>query len=153
MDPERFNISDLLPHQAPMMLLHQLTQVDETTATCRAIVQRDCIFLDNRGALPAALGIEWMAQAVAVHAGYLALSSGSPIALGYLLGTRKYRCARSTLDVGEQFDIHVEELFKGNGMASFQCTVSQDSEVIIEATINTYQPEVTGATAQGDSSV
>lgn len=153
MDPDRFNINDLLPHRAPMMLLHRLTQVDEVSATCRAIVERNCIFLDSQDRLPAAVGIEWMAQTVAVHAGYLALSSGKPISLGYLLGTRKYRCTRPTLYVGEQFDIHVEELFKGNGMASFQCTVSQDSDVIIEAAINTYQPEVKGSNARGVSGV
>ena len=153
MDPERFNINDLLPHEAPMMLLHKLTQVDKTTATCQAIVKRDCIFLDDQGQLPATVGIEWMAQTIAVHAGYLDLSSGRPISLGYLLGTRQYRCTRSTLHVGEQFNIHVEELFKGNGMASFQCTISQDSEVVIEAAINTYQPEITGGSAHGDSRV
>lgn len=153
MDPERFNINDLLPHEAPMMLLSELTQVDETTATCQAIVQRNCIFLDDQGELPATVGIEWMAQTVAVHAGYLDLSSGRPISLGYLLGTRQYRSTRSSLHVGEQFNIHIEELFKGNEMASFRCAVSQDTEVIIEAVINTYQPEVTGASAPGDLGV
>jgi predicted hotdog family 3-hydroxylacyl-ACP dehydratase len=155
MNPARFRIEELLPHDFPMILLKELVSIDSASVTSSVIVSSDCILLDNKQELPPAVGIEWMAQTVAAHAGYLALANNKQVKIGYLLGTRKYRNYKKTYKSGEQFTITANEVFRGNGMGVFSCSVFQNESVVAEATINTFQPdsndsvlEPTGATSE-----
>jgi predicted hotdog family 3-hydroxylacyl-ACP dehydratase len=61
-------IAGLIPHGGSMCLLHEVLHVDDEGITCRAISHRDADHpLREEGILPALSGIEYAAQAMAVH--------------------------------------------------------------------------------------
>lgn len=67
------SIADLVPHSGAMVLLDRIEQWDETTITCRATSHRDPANpLRHDDLLPISAGIEYGAQAMAVHGGLLA---------------------------------------------------------------------------------
>lgn len=75
-----------IPHQGAMCLLDEIIAWDDALVTCRTATH---CRLDNplraRGGLPAVCGIEYAAQAVALHG---ALVSGRPSTRGYLASVR-----------------------------------------------------------------
>ena len=61
-------IAGLIPHGGTMCLLHEVLHMDEESITCRAVSHRDPDHpLREEGMLPALSGIEYAAQAMAVH--------------------------------------------------------------------------------------
>jgi predicted hotdog family 3-hydroxylacyl-ACP dehydratase len=103
------------------------------------------MFCSDAG-VPGWVGIEYMAQAVAAHAGYQARLDGESPAIGYLLGTRAYRCSIPAFPVGETLRIHIESLFVEMGLGAFACHIDM-GETVATAKINVYQPE--GDVAEG----
>jgi predicted hotdog family 3-hydroxylacyl-ACP dehydratase len=89
--------------------------------------------------VPGWVGIEYMAQAVAAHAGYQARLEGEPPAIGYLLGTRSYNCALRGFPVGSTLRIFIESLFIEMGLGAFEARIDMD-ETVASAKINVYQP-------------
>jgi len=84
----RETICARLPHAGRMCLLEQLEHWDEGSITCTAISHRDA---DNplraHGQLHAVAGVEYAAQAMALH-GSLLSSPDTPPAIGYLASVR-----------------------------------------------------------------
>jgi predicted hotdog family 3-hydroxylacyl-ACP dehydratase len=61
-------LAGLIPHGGTMCLLHEVLHMDEESITCRAVSHRDPDHpLREEGMLPALSGIEYAAQAMAVH--------------------------------------------------------------------------------------
>jgi len=59
---------NFIPHRGAMSLLSEVVRFDEETITCRAVSHRDPAHpLREHGVLPALCGIEYAAQAMAVH--------------------------------------------------------------------------------------
>lgn len=90
-------IRDLVPHQGAMCLLEEVLQWDENTIACRAVSHRDPANpLRSGGALSAVMGVEYAAQAVAVHGG-LSRKAEKP-KKGYLAALRDVECLVERLD-------------------------------------------------------
>lgn len=67
----------LLPHSGAMCLLESVQQFDETSIDCMAVSHTDPANpLRHAGQLPVQAGIEYAAQAVAVHGGLMSRRSG-----------------------------------------------------------------------------
>jgi predicted hotdog family 3-hydroxylacyl-ACP dehydratase len=85
---DRARIAGLIPHAGAMCLLDEVTAWDERSIRCRATSHRD---LGNplavAGRLGAACGVEYAAQAMALH-GALAGTVGGRPAAGYLASLR-----------------------------------------------------------------
>lgn len=61
-------LAGLIPHRGAMCLLHEVLHMDDESITCRAISHRNPDHpLREEGILPALSGIEYAAQAMAVH--------------------------------------------------------------------------------------
>ena len=90
-------IARLVPHHGAMCLLEEVLEWDESAIACRAVSHRDPANpLRAAGALPAVAGIEYAAQAVAVHGG-LVKHSNKP-GIGYLAALRDIICSVERLD-------------------------------------------------------
>jgi predicted hotdog family 3-hydroxylacyl-ACP dehydratase len=94
----RAEIADLIPHTGAMCLLDGVTQWDSTRIRC---VSRSHLDPDNPmradGCLPALCGIEYAAQAMAVHGGLAGAAHGKP-RRGLLASLREVICHRQRLD-------------------------------------------------------
>lgn len=91
----REEIARLVPHAGAMFLLEEVLEWNDTGIVCRATSHRDT---GNplRG-LSALTGVEYAAQAVAVHGGLIRASAAKP-AIGYLAGLRDVVCFTERLD-------------------------------------------------------
>ena len=137
--PEQIEISQLVPHAKPLLLLDKLVSTSNDSIRCELIVRDDGLF-DSDGRVPALTGIEYMAQTVAAFAGLKAHKIGLPPKLGFLLGTRKFTTNVASFSCGDRLTVTVTEaLQSANGMGAFKCTV-EGSEVLQTATLAVYQP-------------
>lgn len=94
-------IRELVPHAGRMCLLDEVLDWDENAIACRAASHRDAANpLRGAGGLAALMGVEYAAQAVAVH-GALTQKTGKP-RIGYLAGLRDVACFTERLDTEPQ---------------------------------------------------
>ena len=94
----RERIAGLIPHSGAMCLLDGVIQWDADRILCTSRSHRAA---DNPlradGRLPAVCGVEYAAQAMAVHGGLAGNIGGRPRA-GYLASLRDVECRRDRLD-------------------------------------------------------
>lgn len=94
----RSQIARLIPHDGSMCLLDGVLQWDARRIVC---VSRSHRAADNplrtNGLLPAVCGVEYAAQAMAVHGGLAGKFVRKPRA-GYLASLREVECRRDRLD-------------------------------------------------------
>lgn len=138
MDCTDIPVCELLPHEPPMVLLDRAISFKDATLVAEVDVRADSILCQGDG-IPGWVGIEYMAQAVAAHAGCQARLEGKPPAIGYLLGTRSYKCSLAAFPVGETLQVHIESLYVEMGLGAFACRIDI-GETVASAKINVYQP-------------
>lgn len=92
------DIAKLIPHAGTMCLLDSVLDWDSTTIRCGSRTHRDAANpLRTGGELPALCGIEYAAQAMAVHGGLAGTIAGKPTT-GYLASLRDVACREDRLD-------------------------------------------------------
>ena len=135
-------IASLVPHAAPMLLLDRLCEATATTARCEVRVGETlALFLRDDGALPGWVGIELMAQTVAAWSGYQGHLRQEEPQIGLLLGARNYQCHLARLPAGSLLTIDCKQLLQDGALASFQCYLRCDGELVAEARLSTIQPD------------
>ncbi len=94
----RSEIAALIPHAGAMCLLERVAAWDQETIRCIAVSHADAGNpLRHAGRLPVLCGIEYAAQAMALH-GALCGAAGARPRSGYLASLRDVACARARLD-------------------------------------------------------
>ena len=89
----------LIPHQGAMCLLDAVEQWDETSIICKTASHRDAtnpLRRDNQ--LEAICGLEYAAQAMAVHVGLLQKGNERRLAVGYLGAVKNLMLRAGRLD-------------------------------------------------------
>ena len=133
-------LAELIPHAGDMILIDQVLSFDEEQIHTRATVKPGGLFNRPDGSLPAWVGIELMAQSVAAYAGCHARRKGEPVALGFLLGTRKFECNVEHFPAGAELSIHgLRSLEDDNGMGVFECHLRGDG-FHASARLNVFRP-------------
>jgi predicted hotdog family 3-hydroxylacyl-ACP dehydratase len=138
------DIHTLIPHADPMVLLDRVVSFEGDRLCAEVVIRHDSLFCGAEG-VGAWVGIEYMAQAVAAHAGYEQKLHGLPIKIGFLLGSRKYEVKCSNFAIGSQLRVHVHRvLLSENGLGSYEChienTSDEKSDIIAKAAITVFQP-------------
>jgi predicted hotdog family 3-hydroxylacyl-ACP dehydratase len=142
-DYTKIDVEELLPHSGDMVLIDEMLEYGEDYGVSGVKVSSsDKFFEESIIGIHAAIGLEWMAQTIAAIAGIRALQENRPVQVGFLLGTRKYEPARNVFKLGEQFVIHVKQLYQeDNGLGAFQCSIHQGENLIAEAKLNVFAPD------------
>lgn len=138
MEPVSVPLGELLPHGPEMTLLHRFVSYDAARSVLEADVDERCVFFEGAG-VPAWAGIEYMAQAIAAHAGYEAHRQGTQPAVGFVLGTRAYESLVDEFPRGSTLTIRVEPQIVDGGFSAFGCTIETD-RVVATAVVNVYRP-------------
>ncbi|HUQ53143.1 MAG TPA: 3-hydroxylacyl-ACP dehydratase [Gammaproteobacteria bacterium] len=131
-------IGELLPHGPEMTLIERLVEYSAQRSVATVTITPRSRFVEP-GGVPSWVGIEYMAQTIAAHAGYEARLRGEPPAIGFLLGTRAYRSDVAAFALGAKLTITVEPLVTDAKLAAFQCSIATQ-RVVATAVVNTYQP-------------
>jgi predicted hotdog family 3-hydroxylacyl-ACP dehydratase len=136
----RWPIAEVLPHGGDMILLDSIEEVASERIVCLKTVQRDGLFQDMDGSLPAWAVVELMAQSIAAWAGCRARADQQPVPLGFLLGTRHYACNVDAFPAGTRLRIEAARSFHDDdGMGVFSCRIEAPG-VRAEARLNVYRP-------------
>lgn len=138
-------LEDILPHRPPMILLTALLAYDTESARCMTRISADSPFFDaGMNAVPAYIGVEYMAQAIAACAGAKALDGSGSVKLGFLLGTRRYAPAVSLFPNGAELIIDVREVLQDDsGLGVYECSIHCQDEHWVSANLNVFQPDQT----------
>jgi predicted hotdog family 3-hydroxylacyl-ACP dehydratase len=126
--------ADFLLHEAPMVLLGRVIEVDRDGARCVCLTGPDSAFFLPGSGVPGWTAIEFMAQCIAVSAGACAKLEGRPIPLGLLLGTRHMKLSLERFDTDREYRVESRLNFKDDaGMAAHDCRVLQGGSIVAQA--------------------
>lgn len=127
-------------HRDAMLLLDRLEEMAFDRAVCTWRVPKNHPLFGTPQGVPVYVGIECMAQCVAVHAGALASLDGHGPPLGLLLGTRLFRASEDFLSEAVKYHVTCRELVRdGQGLASFDCSIERDNSTITVCRLTVYQ--------------
>jgi predicted hotdog family 3-hydroxylacyl-ACP dehydratase len=137
-----YDLATLLPHRNDALLLDAVTAVDARHLQARLEVRTGTAFSDAQGSLPAWVGPEIMAQAIAAFSGQRSMREcGRPAAIGLLLGIRSYACTVADFRPGEALLVDVWESSEDEeGRAVFDATMTRDGATVASATLTVFQP-------------
>jgi predicted hotdog family 3-hydroxylacyl-ACP dehydratase len=135
-------IEQLVPHKPPMILIDRLIDATEMASTCEVTITPQTLFIESAG-VPAFVGLEYMAQAVAAYGGYKAYLAGQPIGHGFLLGTPQFKTDCQFFRCGQTLQIQVTHVWGDHELTQFQCTI-QDAlagTLLQRAELTVFKPQ------------
>ena len=147
------DIRSVVPHEGQMVLLDELVTAEGDDLCAELTITPATVFADADG-VGSWIGVEYMAQAIAAHAGYAAHLRGEPAKVGFLLGARRYDCAVPRFAMGSVLLVHVHRALQGdNGLGAFDCRIVEraSAAVLATATITVFQPDNVRDFLQGSS--
>jgi len=125
-------IVGLIPHAGAMCLLDSVQSWDRATIVCTASSHRDPDHpLASDGRLDAVCGIEYAAQAMAIHGALIAATGRRPVA-GYLASVRDVVCRAGRLDLfPDVLEISAGMIAGDAAGAIYEFTLQCGSETIL----------------------
>lgn len=134
-------IERVVPHRGTMCLLDRLLAWDDEDVAAEVVVPADGLFSGPEG-MPAWVGIEYMAQAVAAWAGCRARAEGREPSIGFLLGSRRYESSRPHFAPGLRLRVEAHrEILGDNGLGAFACRILHGDEVVATAMVSVFEPQ------------
>ena len=129
-----------VPHRGAMSLLETVEHCDDQGIVARVRVPAGGLF-EGADGMPAWVGIEYMAQAVAAWSGARARSAGGSPRIGYLLGSRRYEAAVPAFEAGAELQVFAQcELMGDNGLGMFDCRIEQKGRVLASGRLSVFEP-------------
>jgi predicted hotdog family 3-hydroxylacyl-ACP dehydratase len=121
-----------LPHAGRMCLLERLESWDSDSITCIAISHRDMNNpLRSGDGLPAVAGVEYAAQAMALH-GSLLSSTDTPPVIGYLASVRDLKLDLEDLGaVPEELRVIARRLSGDAGGFLYEFEIRADTRAVL----------------------
>ncbi len=113
----------VLPHAGRIVLLTRILDHTETETTCEGEVTPHSLFAKPDGTIPPWIGLEYMAQCIAAHAGLRAWIRGEPIKPGFFIGSRRVDFWTDGFRVGQVLRVMATHLWGEKELASFACTL------------------------------
>ena len=122
-----------IPHQGSMCLLDKVIEWSESSINCRATSHNDPGNpLRAEGRLGAANGIEYAAQAMAIHGALLANADDQP-RQGYLTSVRSVTLNVARLDdLPGELSVQAERLSGDSNNILYQFSLSHDGRCLLE---------------------
>lgn len=123
-----------IPHKGGMCVLDRVVTWDEQHIHCRATNHRDPGNpLRAGGRLGAVCGIEYAAQAMAVHGALLAPPAEAPARAGYLVSVRGVQVHAGRLDnIAGALEITATCLMRGDNNILYEFSLDGDGHVLVQ---------------------
>ena len=131
-------VAEVVPHKPPMLLLDQVLSYETDRVTCEVRIGPETPFLED-GLVPAVVGIEYMAQAVAAYAGLTAREQGKGAKIGFLLGCRELTLRTDGFAPGERLVVEARRTWGDADIGSFACKIDRGGEVVAQGVLKVYQ--------------
>lgn len=134
-------ISTLLPHRAPMLLLERIASCSDDGMEC-VVKTRDTPFTSG-DFVDIIVSTEWMAQAVGAFVGASRQKKGEAPRIGFIIGTRRIDFHVTRVRTDTELRVHVSPVWIDRGNGSFRCRVEEFStgRVLAEGSLTVHEPE------------
>lgn len=136
-------VAEILPHAGAMMLLARVVSHGGDDTVCSAEIDDQVLLRSPSGDVPAWMGIEYMAQCIAAHAGLVGRAGGERPRVGFLLGTRRVTFHVPHFRRGQQLSVRVRRVWGGSeGMVAFDCGIVDGATgaLLAEGRLNCFMP-------------
>ncbi|MDO9224997.1 MAG: beta-hydroxyacyl-ACP dehydratase [Pseudomonadota bacterium] len=134
-------IEELLTHRGDMLLIERVLDSGPEGIRVEAKVDGNAWYADTEGAMPAWIGIELMAQAIAALVGLKAREQRLPPRQGLLLGTRSFTTSVPAFAQHATLLVAASEVFQeDNGLAAFDARIELAGRTVAEATLKVFEP-------------
>lgn len=136
------NLEKILPHSRPMIMIDSIDEIniEEGYIISSVTINEDKIFFDKiLNGTDALLGIEFMAQTIA-GCSFFKYNIDKP-KIGFLLGTRSYKCSLEKFENGKTYSVKARELYCDMELVSYECFIYNEGMEVASAVINAYQPQ------------
>jgi predicted hotdog family 3-hydroxylacyl-ACP dehydratase len=129
---DRSNIAKLIPHTGSMCLLERVVNWNQDAIACTASSHRDPANpLAQDGQLPILCGIEYAAQAMAVHGALTGAVDLRPRA-GYLASVRDVKTTRARLDdLAGDLTIEAQPVMGDGSQVIYSFSIAADGQTIL----------------------
>lgn len=131
----------LIPQQGPMALLDRVARSSAEETVCTVVPDPHGLFGDASSGVPAWLGLEYMAQCIAVHGSLQHREDSRGGDMGFLVGSRKLRFHCSELRGGEELRVVVRPVHGTGGLMSFDCELRNGESCLAEGRVSVYVPK------------
>ena len=120
------SLDELLPHTGPMVLLDEVLAIGDETVSAMATVRRDGLFAGpHEAGVPAWVGMEYLAQAIAAWSGFHRRAQGRCVHPGFLVGARSFHSSVGAIPYGVVLTLEAERLMEdGDGISVFDGRVT-----------------------------
>lgn len=131
----------VVPHTGRLSLLRNVVSHSGEETVCDVLIEANSLFLRD-GAVRSWVALEYMAQAVAAHAGMVARHAGEKPKIGFLLGTRRMEMKIPHFALGDLLHIRVKHLWGDGDLFSFHCEVALagTKDPVVSAELNVFRP-------------
>jgi predicted hotdog family 3-hydroxylacyl-ACP dehydratase len=108
---------------------------------CRLTVDGDFPFAARENRVPALLGLEYMAQCIAVHGALSAEAGEEPIRAGLLLGSRRLEVRTPGFAPGQRLEVTAERVWGDKSFFVFECAVRDEATaaVLMDGSLMVYR--------------
>lgn len=133
------DIATLVPQRGPMCLLSRVLEHSREHTACAVDPERSGLFRDADGRIPAWVGLEYMAQCMAAHAGLEAAAGRAPRP-ALLLGCRRLRLSADPFPAGAQLVVEARHHLGERGLVAFDCEVRDagGGPAIVKGRVNVF---------------
>ncbi|MDR3669383.1 MAG: hypothetical protein P4L36_00980 [Holophaga sp.] len=129
----------IVPHRPPLLLIDAVQEADGEHCTSLTRVDPQAWYADGAGAMPAWFGLELMAQTIAAFSGNR--NRGRAPRIGYLLGTRQYRCEVAVFPAGALLEVTARVDYADEaGLSAFACELRCGGAVLARAILKVFEP-------------
>ncbi len=138
----KYDLEKILPHNHPMILIDDIEEInlENGSVTTTVTIREDSVFFDKElDGISYVTGIEFMAQTIGCYSHFK--SGEEEPSIGFLLGTRSYKCNIDKFEKGKTYTIKAVEIFGDNELVSFECFIYNNNIECAKATVNVYKPQ------------
>jgi len=132
-------IADLVPHSGGMCLLREVLAHSADRTVCRVDPADSALLAEPDGRVPVHVGLEYMAQCVAVHGGLASRARGEAPRPGLFLGSRRVHLGAQELPPGP-LEVEARHHRGERGLVAFDCSVRDPAggAALVECRVNVY---------------
>lgn len=135
-------VEALIRQRESMLLIERVLDWGDGWVSVRVKPQNEVAFCAGDDGVPAWVGLEYMAQAVNVYAGLVEYQPGREPALGFLLGTRRYRSDVAVFANDQVLTVLARQKYLDEDrLALFECELMAGEECLARAELKAIQPE------------
>lgn len=137
-------IVDYVPHGPSMSLLDSILEYQQSELIACVTITKDSHFIEA-GKVPAWVGIEYMAQTIAAHAGVRARLAGDAVKIGFLVGSRKFESEVDGYELNEELHVQVSSISDAEDrLQVFNCQMTRADPaktLLATARLNVFMPD------------